>query len=209
MTSPEEMAAIKAGMAGVYERNAAAWDAGRDTSLRERDWLTRLLTGLPERAKILDLGCGAGRPLAGYLADLGHEVTGVDASPTMIQHARRNVPEADFQVMDMRHLDLENTFDAILSWDAFFHLSPQEQRSVLPVILDHLAPGGNMMLTVGDAEGEVAGTVAGEPVYHGSLDTTEYRAILHRAGFAEVIYTPNDPTVLGRYVLLALGKGDQ
>ncbi len=205
--SETDLETIKAGMAVVYERNAAAWDEGRDTSLREKDWLSRWLEGLPVPSKILDLGCGAGRPLSGYLVSLGHEVVGVDASAAMIARAKANVPDATFQVADMRSLDLGQTFDAILSWDAFFHLSPAEQRATLPLILTHLKPGGHLLLTVGDDEGEVTGTVAGEPVYHGSLSPAEYLDILQTAGFAEITYTPNDPTVLGRYVLLARGKG--
>ncbi|MBE1292104.1 MAG: methyltransferase domain-containing protein [Rhodobacteraceae bacterium] len=205
--SDTDLETIKAGMAGVYERNAAAWDEGRDTSVREKDWLTRWLEGLPVPSKILDLGCGAGRPLSGYLVELGHEVVGVDASAAMIARAQANVPDATFKVADMRKLDLGQTFDAILSWDAFFHLSPEEQRAALPLILNHLKPGGHLLLTVGDDEGEVTGTVAGEPVYHGSLSPAEYLDTLQAAGFEEISYTPNDPTVLGRYVLLARGKG--
>lgn len=205
--SETDFEAIKAGMAGVYERNAAVWDEGRDTTLREKDWLTRWLDGLPVPSELLDLGCGAGRPLIGYLADIGHRVHGIDASSAMIARAQANVPGATFQFADMRSFDLGQTFDAILSWDAFFHLSPAEQRSTLPLILNHLKPGGHLLLTVGDDEGEVTGTVAGEPVYHGSLSPAEYLDTLQAAGFAEIAYTPNDPTVLGRYVLLARGKG--
>ncbi len=205
--SDTDFEAIKAGMAGVYERNAADWDEGRDTSLREKDWLTRWLDGLPVPSKILDLGCGAGRPLSGYLVGLGHDVFGVDASAAMTARAQANVPAATFQIADMRTLDLGESFDAILSWDAFFHLSPEEQRAALPMILKHLKPGGHLLMTVGDDEGEVTGTVAGEPVYHGSLSPAEYLDTLQSAGFAEITYTPNDPTVLGRYVLLARGKG--
>ncbi len=207
MTSSSDFTTIKQGMAGVYDRNATAWDKARDRSLREKDWLTRWLCGLPTPSALLDLGCGSGQPLGGYLSDLGHEVTGVDSSAAMIQRAQSNVPNARFQVTDMRHLALSHSFDAILSWDAFFHLSPEEQRATLPVILKHLKPGGHLLLTVGDDEGEVTGTVAGEPVYHGSLSPTEYLDTLQAAGFAEIIYTANDPTVLGRYVLLARGKG--
>ncbi len=205
--SDSDLETIKAGMAGVYERNVAAWDKGRDTSLREKDWLSRWLEGLPVPSKILDLGCGAGRPLSVYLVELGHEVVGVDASAAMIARAQANVPAATFQIADMRTLDLGESFDAILSWDAFFHLSPEEQRAALPMILKHLKPGGHLLLTVGDDEGEVTGTVAGEPVYHGSLSPAEYLDTLQGAGFTEITYTPNDLTVLGSYVLLARGKG--
>ncbi|MFY0617132.1 class I SAM-dependent methyltransferase [Shimia sp.] len=197
---------IKAGMAGVYERNADAWDAGRDTSLREKAWLDQTLDGLTTPAKVLDLGCGTGRPIAAYFASLGHDVTGVDASSAMIHLAQSHVETATWHVMDMRALTLADTFDVIVSWDAFFHLSPQEQRATLPKIIDLVNPGGSLLLTVGYGEGEVTGTVAGQPVYHGSLSQDEYRAILDRGGFTDITYIPNDPTVLGRYVMLARSK---
>ena len=54
----------------------------------ERIWLARL----PESSRILDVCCGTGY-LAGLLAARGHAVTGVDASPEMIRHARANAPE--------------------------------------------------------------------------------------------------------------------
>ncbi len=207
MPNPQDLSTIKANMQAVYDRNAAQWDAQRDLSLREGGWLAKFLDGLPHPAAVLDLGCGSGRPLAAHLVGLGHSVTGIDASPAMIDLARNNVSGAAFHVMDMRALTLAPNFDAILSWDAFFHLSPLEQREALPQILHLLRPGGNLLLTVGHGEGEVTGTVAGEPVYHGSLEPSEYLDILQAAGFDSVTYTPNDPTVLGRYVLLAIGKG--
>ncbi|MBO9398264.1 class I SAM-dependent methyltransferase [Shimia sp. R9_2] len=207
MPSPQDLSTVKANMHAVYDRNAAHWDAQRDLSLREADWLAKVMAGLPQPADVLDLGCGAGRPLAAHLVALGHRVTGIDASPAMITLAQSNVPAATFHVMDMRALTLEEGFDVLLSWDAFFHLSPEEQRVALPKMLSLLRPGGNLLLTVGHGEGEVAGRVAGEPVYHGSLDPSEYLEILEGAGFAHARYTPNDPTVLGRYVLLACGKG--
>ncbi len=37
--------------------------------------------------------------------------------------------------------------------------------------------------------------------------SAEYLTILQAEGFADITYTPNDPSVLGRYVLLARGKG--
>lgn len=201
-----DFAAIKAQTQDVYERQAKAWDKARLLDLKEKDWLDRALSGLPSPAAILDLGCGSGRPIGSYVTSLGHNLTGVDTSPTMIELARAYIPDATWKVMDIRALDFPTRFDAIISWDGFFHLSPAEQRTVLPQLATLLNPGGNLLLTVGYGEGEVTGTVAGETVYHGSLSTTEYLSILETSGFDDVSFTPNDETVLGRYVLFASGK---
>jgi SAM-dependent methyltransferase len=49
------------------------------------------------RARIVELGCGAGT-LAGYLANAGHHVVGIDVSAAMIQRARREAPAVTFRV---------------------------------------------------------------------------------------------------------------
>ena len=54
--------------------------------------------GLPRGARVLDVGCGSGE-LARSLVAAGFSVCGVDASPAMIELARRHVPDARFEVL--------------------------------------------------------------------------------------------------------------
>ncbi|MGR3712298.1 MAG: class I SAM-dependent methyltransferase [Shimia sp.] len=200
---------IKSATPAVYDRNAIAWDANRNKGQHERQWIDRLLNGLDTPARVLDLGCGSARPIGQYIANLGHSLTGVDASPAMIALARKNLPSATFLKMDVATLDLTDTFDAILSWDGTFHLSVEEQRALLPQLATLTADGGSLMLTVGHGEGEVTGTVAGETVYHASLAPSEYIDTLTQLGFTNVAYTENDATTHGHNILLASGKSTQ
>jgi SAM-dependent methyltransferase len=55
-----------------------------------------LLDRLPAGARVLDVGCGTGLPTARQLVAAGCAVTGIDISPTMLDLARGNVPEAVF-----------------------------------------------------------------------------------------------------------------
>ena len=64
----------------TYDRQAAGWDRNRPKTLIERHHLDRLLAHAPGR-RVLDLGCGAGRPIAAYLTDRRATVTGVDGAP--------------------------------------------------------------------------------------------------------------------------------
>ena len=48
------------------------------------------------------------------------------------------------------------------------------------------------MFTSGPQHGEVLGEFEGEPLYHGSLDPAEYRALLEENGFAVVAYVEAD-----------------
>lgn len=187
----------------VYESNAGAFDAARSRALSERAWLDRMCADCPPGAAVLDLGCGTGEPVAGYLADAGFRVTGLDFAGAMIDIARARRPDGDWRLGDMRELNLERRFCAIVSWGSFFHLTPDQQRAALPVIARHLEPGGRLLLTVGPSAGETTGTVAGQTVYHASLAPGEYRRILESCGLRIEAFVARDVSAAGHTLLLA------
>lgn len=191
----------------IYERNAARFDRERPKRLHERAWLDRFLALVPPGGRVLDLGCGAGDPIAAYMAGQGYRVTGFDASAAMLAIARERYPSGDWRQGDMRALDLSERFDGILGWNSFFHLTMDEQRGVLGRIARHLAPGGAVMLTVGPAEGEVTGRVGDDTVYHASLSPAEYTAILADHGVEVAAFVPEDPACDFQTVLLAGHSG--
>lgn len=208
MTDPDPAAIRQAyeEMHAVYERQASWWHERRSRSLYESAWLDAFIAALPAGGRVLDLGCGSGVPIGEYLRASGLRVSGMDYSAAMIEIAKTNFPNESWVVADMRQLGHTPQFDGILSWDAFFHLSVDEQRAVLPDLAARIRPGGAFMLTVGHGEGEVLGCVNGDCVYHASLSDAEYRAVLTASGFAQITFTPNDPDCLGRSVLLARHK---
>jgi SAM-dependent methyltransferase len=178
---------------GLYEDNAAAWDAQRGRDLFEKPWLDRFCDLLPAQGTILDLGCGMGEPIAGYLLSRGFDVTGVDASPALISLCRVRFPGQEWVVSDMRALELGRGFDGLLAWHSFFHLSPEDQRPMFERFARHLSPGGALMFTSGAQEGTAMGEWQGEPLYHGSLSTGEYARLLERHGFDVLRHVESDP----------------
>ena len=102
------------------DRNAVGWN--------DRRWHERFIACLPERASVLDLGCGSGKPVGRNLVRNGLRVTGIDASPTLISLCRSRMPEQEWQVADMRSVALDRRFDRILAWDSYFFLAHAEQR---------------------------------------------------------------------------------
>jgi hypothetical protein len=60
-----------------------------------------------------------------------------------------------------------------------------------------------LMFTSGPAYGEAIGTYRGEPLYHGSLDGTEYRSLLAENGFQVVSRLNEDRIDGGHAVWLA------
>ena len=177
----------------LYERHAADFDRDRGRSLPERAWLDRFLVYVPAGETVLDIGCGMGEPIARYLVTEGYRVVGVDSSPSMIGMCRSRFPEHEWLVADMRALDLGRRFVGILAWDSFFHLSADDQRPMFERFAQHAVPGAPLMFTSGPREGEAIGSYRGEPLYHASLDRSEYESLLAANGFNVRAFVPDDP----------------
>ncbi|WP_147111364.1 class I SAM-dependent methyltransferase [Tateyamaria sp. syn59] len=188
---------------GVYDRQAAVYDARRSRALFEARWLARFAAALPDGARVLDLGCGTGDPIARWFMAEGFEVTGVDFSEPMLAIARERWPDGDWRQADMRTLDLGETFDGIIAWNSFFHLTAEAQRDCIARMAAHLEPGGSLMLTVGPSAGEAEGTVGDEAVYHASLSPAGYATCLEENGLRLTGFLAEDPDANQHTVLMA------
>lgn len=187
-----------------YQRHARAWDTDRQAGTgTDRVWLERFADRVLPGARILDLGCGSGRPVAAFLAERGLKVTGIDSSPTMISLCRQRLPGQRWIVADMRNLALDETFDGILAWDSFFHLDADDQRHMFAVFARHANEGAPLLFNAGPAAGEAIGDYRGDPLFHASLAPGEYQSLLARHGFAILDHAVNDPQAGGRTVWLA------
>jgi hypothetical protein len=67
----------------------------------------------------------------------------------------------------------------------------------------HALPGAALMFTSGPAHGEAIGSLAGEPLYHASLNPDEYRSLLDRNGFRVVTHVAEDAGCGGHTIWLA------
>jgi trans-aconitate methyltransferase len=177
----------------LYERYAADYDRDRGRFLQERSWLDRFLAHIPAGAPVLDIGCGMGEPIARYLLSQGRAVVGVDSSASMIAMCRDRFPASEWLIADMRELALGRRFAGILAWDSFFHLSAEDQRAMFERFARHAATGAALMFTSGPRAGEAIGTYHGEPLYHASLDPSEYESLLAANGFTARAYVADDP----------------
>ncbi len=73
--------------------------------------------------KILEIGCGSGN-LAKYFIKKGYDYTGLDVSKEMIELSKELVPEGKFIRADMRNLELNEKFDAVIvTGRTFTHLT--------------------------------------------------------------------------------------
>ena len=187
----------------LYQRHATTWSGRRRQHLMEKSWLDKFLGLMKANPTVLDLGCGFGAPIAAYLAQKGCAVTGVDTSPELLKLAQRRAPESTWIRSDMRELSLGTTFNGILAWNSFFHLTPEDQRAMFPVFQRHAEPGAPLMFTSGPSHGEAIGTLNGDPLYHASLAPAEYTALLEAHGFDVIDHIAEDPDCGGHTVWLA------
>lgn len=191
------------GIRAVYEAVARQFDRDRSKALMERHYLDALLSRLGGQREILDLGCGTAEPIAKFFIDAGCRVTGVDAAAAMIAICRERYPDGSWLEADMRGLDLGRRFDAIIAWDSFFHLDPQDQRAMFPVFARHAAPGALLLFTSGPHAGVAMGEIYGHALYHASLDSSEYENLLAAQGFRVLQHRAEDPDCGGHTVWLA------
>ncbi len=191
-----------------YEHHALAWDADRRaTGWNDKPWHDRFIAVLPKAARVLDLGCGAGIPVAQHMVECGLSVTGVDSSPTFISLCRQRLPEQQWWVGDMRTLALDRRFDGVLAWDSFFHLKPDDQRAMFEIFARHATPAAVLMFNTGPSYGEAIGDYRCDPLYHASLGAEDYTALLDTIGFEIVAHAVEDRrTGGGRTVWLARAR---
>ncbi len=115
---------------------------------------------------VLDVGCGPGTVTA-YLQERGLDVSGVDLSPRMIEHAARLHPGCRFAVRSATELDLEPaSLGGILGWWSLFNLPRDVLAGVLATFHDALVPGGHAIIATHVGDDDVARTEAygGVPV---------------------------------------------
>jgi len=120
-----------------------------NASLGSPDCMPRLLDLVPNQGKLLDLGTGTGRLLEA-LRDRAASVVAVDASPAMLEEAKRRmsatgVDDVDFRLGDLGHLPLsDGEVDTVVA-NMVLHHAPEPAQAVSE-IYRVLRPGGTLLL---------------------------------------------------------------
>ncbi len=163
---PADLEAVRAS----YDRVADTYVELNLGDIRTEPWLRAAMDVFADAVRplgpVLDVGCGPGA-VTGYLAERGVDVSGVDLSPRMIEHARRRYPGQRFAVASSTELRLADaSLGGILGWWSLFNLP----RRTLPLVLARFAralvPGGHTIIGTHVGDGDVVRTEAyrGVPV---------------------------------------------
>jgi len=149
-------------------------------------WLGELITLLPKGARVLDLGCGAGIPVAREIAARGFHVLGVDGSARQIELARSNVPAAQFLHADMTRMQFAPaSFDAISAFYSITHVPRDEHAALFRRIATWLKPGGAFVASLGAGQlCDWRGNWLGVQMFFSHFDAATNERLVRDAGFA-------------------------
>jgi cyclopropane fatty-acyl-phospholipid synthase-like methyltransferase len=180
-------------MAGRGARDSSEITGVDGAALGDRcegaDCLTRFSTLITPDKTILDVGCGDGLPADRYLVKQGLAVNGIDASPVMIERARKNVPDGFYEVKDMFDLrEGEYCVNGVLSLRALLHIPRERYSTLLEKFASFMPTGGALLLALRSDDrgrgGDDARSALASRHPAGVCDNTE---VLEDAGFTIIV----------------------
>ncbi|WP_115864032.1 class I SAM-dependent methyltransferase [Halorussus litoreus] len=138
-----------------YDELADEYDSRRSD---DPAFLDEFRERLPADARVLDAGCGAGRPVAASLtADSDLDLVGLDISREQVRLAREHAPRGRFAQADLAHLPLaDDAVDGVAAYHSVIHVPSDEHPDAAREFARVLRPGGHLLMTVGSARWEGA-----------------------------------------------------
>ncbi|MFC4440148.1 MULTISPECIES: class I SAM-dependent methyltransferase [Natrialbaceae] len=209
MTPSEQTEEVKKHVQAYWDDRADTFDDDSQHGIhgdeQREAWLSvlRTRTGDPPQ-KILDVGCGTG-VISLLLAEIGHDVTGIDMSAEMLEKARRKARQTEYSIEfftgDAEALDQsDNTYDLVTGRHLIWTL-PNPSKAIREW-QRIVRPGGRIVLIEGhwdfpepfDGYEEIHDDL---PLYDGR-PPEELATILTEQGLTAVEHEPlMDPVLWG------------
>jgi SAM-dependent methyltransferase len=118
-----------------------AWSGSLRPDIREA-WVRKVGIFVEAGARVIELGCGTGVPVGSWLASR-YVYTGVDASPGMLAHARRQVESGTFLHADMETVSFEpQSLGAVIAFSSIIHVPRERHADLFVAIASWLRAGG-------------------------------------------------------------------
>jgi cyclopropane fatty-acyl-phospholipid synthase-like methyltransferase len=194
-------------MPNSYDYIAEQWHSnsrGQTYVDRVLAYVDLVLEGLQSGARVLDLGCGTGNPVAKYIVEKGFRVVGVDQSEKMLEIAKQEIPEAEFIQGDMISVQLPDGFTAAIAWDSIFHIERKHHAAIFHKLAESLAPGGRLLLSVGGSGAdEFTSEMFGHTFFYSGHKPEVTRKLLVAEGFEIEVWEVDDPSSRGHIAVIA------
>ena len=112
----------------------------------------RFLSYLPNRARILDAGCGSGRDAKAFMVQ-GYMVTALDGSVAMCQVAEKFIGQPVLH-MSFGEIEFKEEFDGIWACASLLHVPKADMERILNKLRQALVPDGVIYASFKYGEGE-------------------------------------------------------
>ncbi|MBO5462647.1 MAG: class I SAM-dependent methyltransferase [Clostridia bacterium] len=135
--------------------------------------------------KILDVGCGSGKPYDQFLLSKNCQLVGVDISKKQIELARLNAPSAKYININFLRYNTSEKFDGVIMLYSLFHVSREYHRSFLEKIYSMLNDGGKVLLNVRKEDNllKFRHDFCGKSMFWSHYDYKTFKKILRETGF--------------------------
>ncbi|RAH45364.1 uncharacterized protein BO95DRAFT_497321 [Aspergillus brunneoviolaceus CBS 621.78] len=120
---------------------------------------------LAPNSRVLDVGCGTGKPVAEILATASHQVHGIDISPGMVKIATSQV-RGQFEVANMNTFHPCQSYDGVFAILSLFQLTPGELYSMIFKFAEWLNLGGRLALAVTPSTGLLPDKCTYDPTWN-------------------------------------------
>lgn len=128
------------------------------------------------------------------MLEKGFIATDIDFSKSMLELAKKNVPDAELIYGDVTKKDFEsNSFDGIISTYAIIHIHKSLHQDVYARIYNWLKPGGVMLMGTSHSEWEEIGEYLGVDMAWSHPAPPASLKMVRNTGF-EVIFDRLVPT---------------
>ena len=157
-----------------------------------------VLERLPQRAEVLDVGCGPGNISRYLLTHQPHlRVLGIDIAPRMLELAARNNPTAEYQLLDCRDIvKLNKIFDGIVCGFVLPYLSTSEISNFIRETKTLLSSGGIVYVSFMEGRYADSGWVTsatGSSLYICYHEPEWISEVFQLEGFLEIFSETIDP----------------
>jgi ubiquinone/menaquinone biosynthesis C-methylase UbiE len=137
---------------------------------------------------VLDLGCGAGRPVLQSIVNNGHTGVGLDISDNMLALARSNVSKSLLVRAPMDDLSFKNSvFDGLIATYSIIHVKRELHEQIFREASRVLKPDGIMLVSIGSSEWEDIDEYLGAKMFWSHYEPQKSLELIKAAGF-ETIY---------------------
>lgn len=177
----------------------------------DRAMIAEVVRELPERASLLDAGCGTGRLLA-HLREQhpSLRLVGVDLSEGMLAEASRATSDVELARADLAALPFEDArFDAVVAWYSVIHTATDGLGNIFRELARVSIPGAVILVAfqVGSGERTVRRAYGREVSLTAHLHMpSDVESVLDSVGFqreASLVRAPRATEAHSQAILLA------